>query len=126
MDDGPAWRGSDGGVAGPNTLTAAVPAALLNATFQAALTFAAANAIAGGAASAQALTLSRGVLRDMLLRKLKTVCKTVAPAVLAVAVVTGAGGLATTAWRSSRPPRMASRLTSPKRDREAILARGRS
>jgi hypothetical protein len=46
------------GLLAANTLTAAVPAALLNATFQAALTFAAANAIAGGAASAQALTLS--------------------------------------------------------------------
>ena len=40
--------------------------------------------------SAQAVTLSRGVLRDMLLRKLKTV----AAAVLAVAVVAGAGRLA--------------------------------
>jgi RNA polymerase sigma factor (sigma-70 family) len=105
------------GLLAANTLTAAVPAALLNATFQAALTFAAANAIAGGAASAQALTLSRGVLRDMLLRKLKTI----AAAVLAVAVVAGTGGLAYQGLAVEPPTKDGKQNDKPKRDTDAIL-----
>jgi RNA polymerase sigma factor (sigma-70 family) len=72
-----------------NLLPAAVPAAVFGGTFQSALSFAAGNAIAGGAASAQALTLAMGVLRTMMLAKVKTIVA----AVLAVIVATGVGGL---------------------------------
>src|SRR5262249_1493609 len=100
-----------------NTLTAAVPATLLDGTFQAALPFAAGNAIAGGAASAQALTLSTGVLRTMLLGKVKSV----AAAVLAVAVVAGAGGLAYRGLAVERPAKGDKQADKPKEDKEAIL-----
>jgi RNA polymerase sigma factor (sigma-70 family) len=100
-----------------NTLTAAVPAALLDRTFQAALKFAAGDAMAGGAASAQALTLATGVLRTMLLGKLKTV----AAAVLAVAVVAGAGGLAYHGLAVEPPAKGDKKADKPKEDKDAIL-----
>jgi uncharacterized protein (TIGR03067 family) len=99
-----------------NTLTAAVPAPLLDGTFQAALTFAAGNAIARGAASAQALTLSTGVLRVMLLGKLKTV----AAAVLAVSIAAGAGGFAYRGLAVEPPAKGDKKTDKPKEDKDAI------
>jgi uncharacterized protein (TIGR03067 family) len=66
---------------------APVPAALSGCALRAALSF---PVIADRFATAQALTLATGVLRTMLLEKVKSV----AAAVLAVAVLIGAGGLA--------------------------------
>jgi RNA polymerase sigma factor (sigma-70 family) len=100
------------GLLAANTLTAAVPAAVLEGTFQAALPFAAGNAIVGGAASAQALTLSTGVLRTMSLAKLKTV------AAMVLAVVAGAGGLAYHGLAVEPPAKKADK---PKEDKDAIL-----
>jgi RNA polymerase sigma factor (sigma-70 family) len=100
-----------------NTLTAGAPAALLDRTIQAALPFAAGKAIAGGAASAQALILSKGVLRAMLLGKLKTI----AAAVLAVAVVAGAGGLAYYGLAVEPPAKDDKKADKPKEDKDAIL-----
>src|SRR5262249_11300885 len=77
------------GLLAANTLTAQAPAALLDGTFQAASSFAAGGAVAGGA-SARALALTQGVLRTMLLSKLKVVVAVI----LSVAVVAGVGGLA--------------------------------
>ena len=105
------------GLLAANTLTAAVPAALLDGTFRAALTFAGGKAIAGGAASAQVLALSTGVLRAMLLEKLKVV----ATAVLAVAVVAGAGGLAYHSLAVEPPANDEKRADKPKEDKGAIL-----
>src|SRR5262245_16349221 len=49
----------------------AAPAGLLASTFQAGMSFAAGDAAAGGLASAGAVALTKGVLRTMLLTKLK-------------------------------------------------------
>jgi RNA polymerase sigma factor (sigma-70 family) len=97
-----------------NTLTGAVPIPLLAGTFQAALPFAAGNAIVGGAASAQALCLSTGVLRTMLLGKLKSV----AAAVLAVAVVVG--GVAYHGLGVEPPAKSDKKADKPKEDKDAI------
>jgi polysaccharide biosynthesis/export protein len=105
------------GLLAANTVTAAMPAALLDRTFQAALPFAGGNAIVGGAASAQALTLSTGVLRTMLLGKLKVL----AAAVLAVAVVVGAGGLAYHGLAVEPPAKGDKKADKPKEDKDAIL-----
>jgi uncharacterized protein (TIGR03067 family) len=99
-----------------NTLPAAVPATLLAGTFQAALAFAAGNAIVAGAASAQALTLSKGVLSAMLLGKLKAV----AAAVLAIAVVAGAGGLVYYGLAVEPPAKDDKKAEKPKEDKDAI------
>jgi RNA polymerase sigma factor (sigma-70 family) len=85
---------------------AAVPAALLAGTPRAALPFAAGQASAG--ASAQALALSTGVLRTMALETMKSV----AAAVLAVAV---AGGLGYFASAQDKKP------DQPKEDKDAIV-----
>jgi uncharacterized protein (TIGR03067 family) len=73
----------------PGALNASVPTGLSQETYRAALSFAAGDAAAGGA-SVQALALTQGVLRAMLLSKLKTI----AAVILAVAIVAGLGGLA--------------------------------
>src|SRR5205085_1239310 len=61
------------GMLSASMLTVPVPAALGQRTLQAAGLFAVGKAAVRGAASAQALALSTGVLRIMLLSKLKTV-----------------------------------------------------
>jgi RNA polymerase sigma factor (sigma-70 family) len=98
-----------------NTLTAKAPAALLQGTFQAALPFAAGSAVVGGAASAGALALTKGVLQTMLLSKLKLV----AAAVLSVAVVAGAGGLVY--HGRAVEPQTRDEKKADKPDKEAIL-----
>jgi uncharacterized protein (TIGR03067 family) len=77
------------GLLAAHTLTAQAPAALIEETFRAALLFAAGDAAVGGA-SVQALALTRGVLRTMLLSQLKTV----AAVILSVAFAVGLGGFA--------------------------------
>jgi RNA polymerase sigma factor (sigma-70 family) len=78
------------GLLAANMLPTKASAALVQGTFQAALAFAASGAAAGSTASAQAFALTKGALKTMFLSKLKFV----AAAVLSVAVVAGAGGLA--------------------------------
>jgi RNA polymerase sigma factor (sigma-70 family) len=78
------------GMLAANTLTVPAPAALVQGTLQAARAFAAGRAVVRGAASARAFALSTGVLRTMLLGKLKTVVV----AGLLVAIAAGAGDLA--------------------------------
>jgi RNA polymerase sigma factor (sigma-70 family) len=78
----------------PGAVNASVPTELLKGTFQAAVSFAAGDAAAGGAASAQAVALTQGVLRTMLLSKLKNV----AAVLLSVLLVAGFGGLAYHSW----------------------------
>ncbi|MBO0698880.1 MAG: TIGR03067 domain-containing protein, partial [Zavarzinella sp.] len=90
-----------------DTLTAAAPAPLVVGTVRAALPFAAGHAVA----SPHVLTLSTGVLRAMFLNKLKAA----AAAVLAVAVILGAGGLA---WHALAEPAKAEK---PKEDKDAIV-----
>jgi RNA polymerase sigma factor (sigma-70 family) len=105
------------GLLAAQTLTAPVPAALLNGTFQAALSFAAGTAAVGGAASAPALALTKGVLQTMLLSKLKHV----AAAVLSLAVFAGAGGLAYHTLAAGSPATDDKKADKPKEDKEAIL-----
>jgi RNA polymerase sigma factor (sigma-70 family) len=105
------------GLLASNTLTAGAPAGLLDRTFQAGLQFAAGKTITGGAASSQALTLSTGVLRTMLLAKLKTV----ATGLLAVAIVAGAGGLAYYGLAVEPPAKDDKKADKPKKDKDAIL-----
>jgi RNA polymerase sigma factor (sigma-70 family) len=100
------------GLLAANTLTAPAPAALVEGTIQAALSFAAGGAVAGGA-SAQALALTQGVLRSMLLSKLKVVVAVI----LSVAVVAGVGGLAYHLGLAVDPQAK----DKPKEDAEAIL-----
>jgi RNA polymerase sigma factor (sigma-70 family) len=101
------------GLLAGSPLSAAVPAGLLGGTFQAAMAFAAGHVAGQGAISASVLTLSNGVLRAMFLTKLKVVTA----AVLAVAVVAGAGGVA---WygTAAEPPAKAGK---PKEDKDAIV-----
>jgi RNA polymerase sigma factor (sigma-70 family) len=70
-----------------NAASAGIPPALVSSTLRAALLFAAGQTAATGAASAQAITLAKGVLRAMFLTKLK--CGAV---VLLVAGVLGFAG----------------------------------
>jgi RNA polymerase sigma factor (sigma-70 family) len=104
------------GLLAANLLTAAAPAALLDATFQAALSFAAGGAVVGGA-STPALALTKGVLQTMWLSKLKLV----AAAALAVAVVAWAGGLAYRGLAADPPAKDDKKADKPKEDKEAIL-----
>jgi RNA polymerase sigma factor (sigma-70 family) len=96
----------------------ALPAGLLNVTARAGLCFAAGNA-AAGLASAQAVALTKGVLRTMLLSKLKVV----AALVLAVAVLGGAGGIAyhTLAAETARVDKKDKKADKAKEDKDAIL-----
>ncbi len=71
----------------PEVLAAAVPPALISSTLEAALSFAAGSATAGGVASAQALALTKGVLHTMFLKKVTTL------AALVLAVVLGGVGV---------------------------------
>jgi RNA polymerase sigma factor (sigma-70 family) len=100
-----------------NAMTAPASAALLQGTFQAALSFAAGSAVVGGAASAQALALTKGELQTMFLSKLKLV----AAAVLSVAVVAGAGGLAYHGLAVEPQAKDEKKADKPKDDKEAIL-----
>jgi uncharacterized protein (TIGR03067 family) len=99
-------------------LTAPAPAALIQGTIQAGLSFAAGRAVVGGA-SAQALALTKEVLQTMLLSKLRLV----AAAVLTVAVVAGAGGLAYHTWAAERAKadEKDKKADKAKEDKEAIL-----
>jgi uncharacterized protein (TIGR03067 family) len=99
------------------TLPAAVPASLLAGTFRAALKFAAGNAGAVGVASAQSLALSTGVLRAMLLTKLKAL----AAGLLAVAVIAGIGGLAYHGLAADPPGQDDKKAAESKEDKVAIL-----
>jgi RNA polymerase sigma factor (sigma-70 family) len=99
-----------------NLLPAAVPAAVLGGTFQSALSFAAGNALAGGAASAQALTLAMGALRTMMLAKVKIVVA----AVLAV-VIAGVGGLSYRGLALEPAATDGKKVTKAKEDKDAIL-----
>ncbi len=75
-------------LAAGRTASAAVPGALLHGTLKAALLFAAGKAVAG-AASVRAVAWTQGVLRAMILSKLKLL----AAVVLTAATATGAGFL---------------------------------
>src|SRR5262249_26165468 len=99
------------------SLPAAVPASLLDGTFRAALEFAAGNAGAVGAASTQSLALATGVLRAMLLTKLKTL----AAGVLAVVVIAGIGGLAYHGLAADPPAQDDKQAAQSKADKDAIL-----
>jgi RNA polymerase sigma factor (sigma-70 family) len=105
------------GVLAAHMLSATVPAALVEGTFQAALAFAADSAVAGSAASAQAHALTKGVLQTMFWSKVKLV----AAGVLAVAVVTGIGGLAYHGLAVEPPTKDDKKADKPKDDKEAIL-----
>jgi uncharacterized protein (TIGR03067 family) len=98
------------------SVSAAVPAPLLEGTCRAALPFAAGKVIVGGATSAQALALSTGVLRTMLLGKLKLV----AAALLAVALA-GVGGIAYYGLAVEPPAKDDKKAERPKADQDAIL-----
>jgi RNA polymerase sigma factor (sigma-70 family) len=104
------------GLLAANTPAAAAPAALLDGTSQAALSFAAGRAVVGGA-SPQALALSTGVLRAMWLTKLKAV----AAVILSVAVIAGAGGLAYHSLAVGPPAKDDKKADKPKEDKDAIL-----
>jgi len=101
------------GLLAANTLRAQAPAALVQATLQAALTFAAGGAAVGGATSVQAFALTKGVL--------KTMCLLCCPSLS----LPGQGAWRTTAQPSVRPPRRTRRLTSPRTTREPSWAPGR-
>jgi RNA polymerase sigma factor (sigma-70 family) len=105
------------GLLAANTLRAQAPAALVQATLQAALTFAAGGAAVGGATSVQAFALTKGVLKTMFLSKLKFV----AAAVLSVAVVAGAGGLAYHGPAISSPAKEDKKTDKSTDDKRAIL-----
>jgi RNA polymerase sigma factor (sigma-70 family) len=100
-------------------LTSALPAGLLDVTAKAGLCFAAADAAAGGSASAQAVALTKGVLRTMFLNKLKIV----AALVLSVAVLGGAGGVAyrTLAVEPAKADDKDKKAEKAKEDKDAIL-----
>jgi len=88
-----------------NAVSASVPNSVASSTIQAATLFAAGPAAATGAISAKAVALAEGVLKTMLLTKLK-----IATAVLVVMAVVGAG--ATTLKQqvlADKPPDLASR-----------------
>jgi hypothetical protein len=74
-----------------NRASACVPTSVLSSTTKAASIFAAGQAAATGAISAQAAVLTEGVLKSMLLTKLKMV----AAVVVLMAFVLGGGGLLT-------------------------------
>jgi uncharacterized protein (TIGR03067 family) len=95
-------------------LAAPAPAALLEATFRAAVSFAADSAAAGGAGSAQALALTKGVLQTMFLSKLKLIAATG----LSVAVV--AGGLAYYGLAVEPSAKEDKKSDKPKEDKDAI------
>jgi RNA polymerase sigma factor (sigma-70 family) len=105
------------GVLAGHMLTASVPAALVEGTFQAALAFAAGSAVVSSAASALADALTKEVLQTMFWSKVKLV----AAGVLAVAVVTGIGGLAYHGLAVEPPAKDDKKADKPKDDREAIL-----
>ena len=104
------------GLLAANTLPEAARAALLDGTFQAALSFAADSAVVGGA-STQALALSTGVLRTMWWTKLKTL----AAVILSVAVLAGMCGLAYQSLAVEPPAQDNKKADKPKEDKDAIL-----
>ena len=110
------------GLLAAHTLTAPAPAALLEGTFRAALLFAAGDAAVGGAASAGALALTKGVLQTMFLSKLKLF----AAAVLVVAVVAGAGGLAYHGRAVEPQAKDDKKADKPKEDKDSILGTWRA
>ena len=86
------------------------------------LSFAAGSAVVGSAASAGALALSTGVLRTMFLSKLKLF----AAAVLVVAVVAGAGGLAYHGRAVEPQAKDDKKADKPKEDKDSILGTWRA
>jgi RNA polymerase sigma factor (sigma-70 family) len=100
------------GLLAANTLTVKAPSALLQETFQAALSFAVGNAAVSGAASVSVLALTKGVLQTMLLSKLKLIATTV----LSVTVLLGSGGLAFYCLAIEAP----AKDDKPKGDKDAI------
>jgi hypothetical protein len=62
-------------VIAPNVLPACVPAALVESTVKAAALVAAGNAASAALISANVAVLTEGVVKAMLLKKLKTVAK---------------------------------------------------
>jgi RNA polymerase sigma-70 factor (ECF subfamily) len=96
----------------PGAVNASVPTSLFQETFRAALAFAAGDAAAGGAASVRAVAFTQGVLRAMLLSKLKIV----AAVILSCLLLVGVGGLA---YHSLAIGSQAK--DTPKDDQEAIL-----
>ncbi len=90
-------------VLSPNVSSASVPASVASSTIKAASLFAVEQATAAGAISLQAVALAEGVIKTMLLTKLKIVT-----AVLVVLAVLGAGAFALTqqvqADRSAEKP----------------------
>jgi RNA polymerase sigma factor (sigma-70 family) len=118
------WSKSGGALAAmlaQNAASASVPASVACSTIKAATLFAAGQA-AAGAISANAGALAEGVLKTMLLTKLK-----IATAALALVAVLGAGAAALTQQtRADRPPQQASReraqQVSRERERPAEIA----
>jgi RNA polymerase sigma factor (sigma-70 family) len=101
------------GLLAGSKLTAKLSSALLQESFQAALSFTVGNAAVGSAASASALALTKGVLQTMLLSKLKLL----ATAMLSVAFILGGGSLAYYSFAVDAP----AKDDKPKGDRDAIL-----
>jgi RNA polymerase sigma factor (sigma-70 family) len=99
----------------------AAPAGLLDVTTKSCLCFGAGDVAAGGLASAQAVALTKGVLRTMLLTKLKIV----AALVLSLAVLGGAGGIAyhTLATEPARANEQDKNVDKAKEDKDAILGK---
>jgi RNA polymerase sigma-70 factor (ECF subfamily) len=96
-----------------NTLTAKAPAALLDGTFRAAAAFAAKGVVVGSA-STRALVLAKGVLKTMLLSKLKIL------AVVLLAVTVAAGGLAYYGRAVEPPAKGDKKADKPQDDHKAI------
>jgi RNA polymerase sigma factor (sigma-70 family) len=102
-----------------HALAGPAPAALIVQTLQAAPAFA--DGALVGTVSAQVIALTTGVLRTMLLSKLKTVV----PVLVAITLLTGTGVTAyrTNAWDKPADEKKADRpkADKPKADKEAIL-----
>jgi RNA polymerase sigma factor (sigma-70 family) len=105
--------GLTAGLLAGSKLTAKTSSALLQETFQAALSFTVGNAVVGGATSASALALTKGVLQTMLLSKMKLI----ATAILSVAFILGGGSLAYYCFAVDAP----AKDDKPKGDKDAIL-----
>jgi RNA polymerase sigma factor (sigma-70 family) len=97
-----------------HALAGPAPAALLAETMKAASAFAA--GIPAGGVSAQVLALTKGVLRTMMLSRVKTV----AAVLIAVAIVAGVGGVAYRNYAGAKPAED-KKVAKPKADKEAIL-----
>jgi RNA polymerase sigma factor (sigma-70 family) len=113
---GPVVSGGSLAVALAGNASACVPTAVVSSTIRAASLFAAGKAVATGLISANATALTEGVLRAMLLTKLK-----IATAVLLAVGVLGAGlGVALTYRTEAAEPAPATRRAEPKSDKERL------